>query len=151
MCRQNYPKSLGGTKKHLKRCALRSKSLLGCARQPLGARNHMFRSHLALEIVALAGFFVFDGTRKHCPRDVFSHIPLEFIARACSAATKRSKSLLGRASKPLTFSGRNRCSSRLLCMRQHSKTPPSLLLRTFRSTSVLGRVSKPFSARTSFY
>ena len=52
----------------------------------------------------------------------FLHIPLQIIARACSAASGRSKSLLGRASKAL--SARNRCSSRNLGIRQHSKTPP---------------------------
>ena len=39
---------------------------------------------------------------------------LEFTARLCSAATGRSKSLLGRASKPI--SARNRCSSKLRCI-----------------------------------
>ena len=47
---------------------------------------------------------------------------LETTARPCSTAIGGSKSLLGRASKPL--SARNRCSSRLLCIRQHSKTLP---------------------------
>ena len=103
---------------------LRSKSLLGRARRPLGARNHCsgtLRSHLALEIAARAGFFFFDGTRKHRTGVVFSHFAFESTARACSAATGCAKSLLGRASKPL--SARNRCASRLLCIRQHSKTP----------------------------
>ena len=111
--------------KTLHRRCFCSKSLLGRVRQPLGARNHcsgVLRSHLVLKIAARAGFFVFDSTRKHRPSAAFSHLPLEITARACSAATRRSKSLLGRASKPL--SARNRCSSKLLCIRQHSKTPP---------------------------
>ena len=52
----------------------RSKSLLGRARQPLGARNQcsgVLRSHLALEVAARAGFSVFGTTRKHHPSLVF--------------------------------------------------------------------------------
>ena len=45
----------------------RSESLLRRARHPLGARNHcseVLRSHLAFEVAAVAGFFVFDSPRK---------------------------------------------------------------------------------------
>ena len=117
-------KQLGCTRKYCTRHALHSKSLLGHARQSLAARNHwlgVFRSHLALEIAARASFFVFDSARKHCLNIVFSHI-LESTTRTCSATTGRSKSLLGRAPKPL--SARNRCSSKLLCIRQRPKTIP---------------------------
>ena len=128
---------------------MRSKSLLGCAWQPLGARNHCsgaLRRHLAIEIAARAGFFVFDSTRQQCPSAAFSHKPLEITVRASSAATGRSKSPLGRASKP--DSARNRCSSKLLCIRQHSKTwPLRYLVGTFRSTSLLGLARQPLGAR----
>ena len=92
------------------------KSLLGrAARQRLGARSHcsgVLRSHLVLEIAARAGFLLFDSTRKLCTSAAFSNTPLEITAQACSATTRRSKSLLGCASKP--FSARNHCSSKLL-------------------------------------
>ena len=99
---------------------LRSKSLLGRARQPLGAGNHcsgVLRSHLALEIAARASFFVFDSTRKHRLGAASSHVPLEMTAQVCSAATGRSKSLLGHASKPC--SARNHGSNRLFFIRPH--------------------------------
>ena len=75
-----------------------SKSLLKRARQPLGTRNHCVRvrrNHLALEIAARANLFVFDSARKHKPHAVFSHVPFEITAQVCSAATGRSKFLLG--------------------------------------------------------
>ena len=108
------------TRKHRTGRALRSKSLLGPAPQPLGARNHCSgvpRSHLALEITARARLFVFGNTRKRRSSVAFSHIPLELTARACSAATGRSESLFGRASKQ--FSPRNRGSSKRRWIRQH--------------------------------
>ena len=40
-------------------------------------------------------------SRKRRTSIVFSHTPLEITARVCSAATGRSKSLLGRVSQPL--------------------------------------------------
>ena len=58
------------TRKHRTGRALRSKSLLGCAPQPLAARNRCSgvpRSHLALEITARARLFVFGNTRKRRP------------------------------------------------------------------------------------
>ena len=97
-----------------------SKPLLGCAPQPLGARNHCScvpRSHLALEITARARLFVFGNTRKRRFSDAFSHIPLELTGRACTAATGRSESLFQRASKQ--FSPRNRGSSKRRWIRQH--------------------------------
>ena len=174
---------------------MRSKSLLGHAQQPLGARNHcsgVLRRHIAPEIDARPGFLVFDRTRKHRLSANFPHMPLEItaracwhiavviavragflefdrtrkhrlsvfllahsveiIARACSAATRRSKSLLERASKLL--SARNCCLSRLLRIRQHSKTPPQLaylhisLDTTARACSAATRrCSKTFSAQ----
>ena len=60
----------GSTRKHRTGRALRSKSLLGRAPQPLAARNRCSgvpRSHLALEITARARFFVFGNTRKRRP------------------------------------------------------------------------------------
>ena len=57
-------------RKHRTGRALRSKSLLGRAPQPLAARNRCSgvpRSHLALEITARARFFVFGNTRKRRP------------------------------------------------------------------------------------
>ena len=104
--------------------ALLFHTLLGRARGPLGVRNHcesMLLGHLAFEITARASFIFFDGSRKHRTCAVFSHIGLEVTARACSAATGRSKSLFERVSK--LFSAQDRCSSKLLRTRQHSKTP----------------------------
>ncbi len=60
----------GSTRKHRTGRALRSKSLLGRAPQPLAARNRCSgvpRSHLALEITARARLFVFGNTRKRRP------------------------------------------------------------------------------------
>ena len=57
-------------RKHRTGRALRSKSLLGRAPQPLAARNRCSgvpRSHLALEITARARVFVFGNTRKRRP------------------------------------------------------------------------------------
>ena len=134
------------------RRALRSKSLLGRARQPLGARNQVsgaLQSHSALEIAARADFFVFYSARKHCPTDVFSHSALKITARACSAGSGRSKSLLGQASKPL--SARNRC---LLRIRQHLKAPLATFSRIplditvgghWKSKERLGRAPQPFT------
>ena len=67
-------------------------------------------SHLQLELAAPIGFFVFGITRKHSNSAALSHIPLEVTAQSCPATTWRSKSLLGRASKP--SSARNHCSSK---------------------------------------
>ena len=56
---RNSPKSLSGIRKRRTGRALRLKSLLDRARQPLGAPNHcsgVLRSLLAVEIVARAGF-----------------------------------------------------------------------------------------------
>ena len=62
--------SVCSTRKHRTGRALRSKSLLGRAPQPLAARNRCSgvpRSHLALEITARARFFVFGNTRERRP------------------------------------------------------------------------------------
>ena len=69
---------------------------LGRASQPLSARNRCSSRLLRI--------------RQHSktpPRVIFSHIALDISARACSAASGRSKAQLQRASKP--FSARNRC------------------------------------------
>ena len=87
--------------KHCTRRTLCTKSLLGRARQRLGTRNHcsgVLRSHCAFEITARARF----DTRKYRTGCVFPDIARKITARACSAATGRSKSQLGRASKPRT-------------------------------------------------
>ena len=110
----------GSSRKHRTGRALRSKSLLGRAPQPLGVRNHcsgLPQGHLALEISARARFFVFGVFRKRRSSVVFSHIPLELTTRAYSAAIGQSKSLFGRASKEL--SARNRGSSKRRRIRQH--------------------------------
>ena len=72
---------------------VRSKSCLARARRPLGVRNHcsgilagrfLFssRNQCSSRID-----FVFDSVRKHGTGPAFSHIALDVIARACSAAS----------------------------------------------------------------
>ena len=70
---------------------------------------------------------------------------LEITARPCSAASGRSKSLLGRASKPPC--NRNRCPSSLLGIRQHYNTAPALLFHTSRLKSLLGRARQPLGVQ----
>ena len=71
---------------------------------------------------------------------------LEITARPCSTANGRSKSLLGRASKPP--SARKRCSSKLLAWYSTApeNTTPALLSRTSHSKSLLGRARQPLSS-----
>ena len=60
-----YSTALENTAPALFFLTFRSKSLLGRARRPLGARNHcsdVLRSHLALEIAARPSLFPFDST-----------------------------------------------------------------------------------------
>ena len=77
---------------------LHSESVIGRVRQPWCARNHcssVLRSHLAFEIAARAGFFVFGSTRTCCPAS-FLHVPLEIIVQQqgarnhCSGILRRS-------------------------------------------------------------
>ena len=71
---------------------------------------------------------------------------LETTARPCSAATGRSKSLLGRAAKPL--GARNHRSSTHFRVRQHlENAAPAMLFRTFRSNLRLGRARQPLGAQ----
>ena len=120
--------------KHRTGRALRSKSLLGRAPQPLAARNRCSgvpRGHLALEITAWARFFVFGNTRKRRPSVAFSHIPLELTARACSAVIGRSKSLF----ESVLRGARSRGSSKRRWIRQQFRVSSGIpfgiaLLRT---------------------
>ena len=97
---------------------LRSRSLLGRARQPLGDRNHssgVLRSHSGHEIVARASFRCIRQRLSHRTGYFCSHIPLEIIALACSAVAGHAESLSRRASKPASV--RTYFSSRLLLIR----------------------------------
>ena len=88
-----------------------SKSLLGRASKPPRNRNHCSR------------MFVF--LRQHSKtlhRRCVLAVVLKITAKAYATTTWRSKSLLGLAPKPL--SARNRCLSKLLRSRQHSRTHP---------------------------
>ena len=57
--------------------------------------------HLAFEIMANASSFLVSS-RKQRIGAAFLHIALEILAWVRSAATGRSKSLLGRASEPFS-------------------------------------------------
>ena len=80
----------------------RSKRLLKCASKPLCARNHCS--------------CLFESMQNIKP-SLFLHLPLAITDRACSAAIERSKSLFGRASKPL--GARNRWSRKFFLIRSH--------------------------------
>ena len=126
-------------------------------------RNHcsaVLRGHWALEMTAKVcveatlrsksllqyTFFFFDSIWKHRTAAAVSHGALEVTALARSAAMRRSKSLLGLASK--SRNARNRCSSKLLCTRQHSGTfAPALFFRTARREALRRRARQPQSAR----
>ena len=122
------PNRAGSTRRHRTGRALRSKSLLGRAPQPLDDRN-------LCSGVPRARFFVFGNTRKRCSSVAFSHISLEITARACSAAAGHSDSLFGRASKQLC--PRNHGSSKRRWIRRHFRVSCRIpfgtaLLRTLR-------------------
>ena len=84
---------LGSTRKHRTGWALRSKSRLGHARQPL-ARNHcsgVLRSHLALEIVAQAGFLAFEAPETTAPALFFCTFRSQSLLRCARQPHRHSK------------------------------------------------------------
>ena len=109
--------------------------------------------------------------RNLCSALLGSHWVLAVIARSCFEATERSKSLLELSSlfstafqnsTPVLFfrysvqNYRNRCSNKLLCIGQHSKTPPTrcFFVHALRNhcsgvrgshKALLGYASKTFS------
>ena len=135
------------TRKHCTGRALRSKSLLGRAPQPLAARNRCSgvpRSHLALEITARARFFVFGNTCKRHPSLSFSHIPFELTARACWALFEG-----------VLRSARSRSSNKRRWIRQHFRVSCGIpfeiaLLRSLLEQPSLDSTTLSCSPRNPF-
>ena len=113
----------------------------------------MLRSHLAFMQA-----FVSATARKHFIGFVFSRITPSFTARACLVATRRSKSLLGRASQPLSFRNRppkpaSLCSTALeCCFCSHSvRSHCSGVLGSHRALEIIARAGfSLFATRSPF-